>query len=98
MKVITICGSLKYQNIMMEEAQKLTMEGNCVLTPTYPVIKDYKISQEEMNNLKESHLKRIELSDAIYVLNVDNYIGESISIEIDYATILNKEIIYYTDK
>ena len=98
MKVITICGSLKYQNIMMEEAQKLTMEGNCVLTPTYPVIKDYKISQEEMNNLKESHLKRIELSDAIYVLNVDNYIGESTSIEIDYATSLNKEIIYYTDK
>ena len=86
MKVITICGSLKYQNIMMEEAQKLTMEGNCVLTPTYPVIKDYKISQEEMNNLKESHLKRIELSDAIYVLNVDNYIGESTSIEIDYAS------------
>ena len=98
MKVITICGSLKNQNIMMEEAQKLTMEGNCVLTPTYPTIKDYKISQEEMNNLKESHLKRIELSDAIYVLNVDNYIGESTSIEIDYATILNKEIIYYTDK
>ena len=98
MKVITICGSLKNQNIMMEEAQKLTMEGNCVLTPTYPVIKDYKISQEEMNNLKESHLKRIELSDAIYVLNVDNYIGESTSIEIDYASSLNKEIIYYTDK
>ena len=98
MKVITICGSLKYQSIMMEEAQKLTMEGNCVLTPTYPVIKDYKISQEEMNNLKESHLKRIELSDAIYVLKVDNYIGESTSIEIDYATSLNKEIIYYTDK
>ena len=46
MKVITICGSLKYQNIMMEEAQKLTMEGNCILTPTYPVIKEYKISQK----------------------------------------------------
>ena len=44
MKIITICGSLKYQNIMMEVAQKLTMEGNCVLTPTYPVIKDYTTS------------------------------------------------------
>ena len=51
-----------------------------------------------MNNLKESHLKRIELSDAIYVLNIDNYIGESTSIEIDYATSINKEIIYYTDE
>ena len=98
MKIITICGSLKYQNIMMEVAQKLTMEGNCVLTPTYPVIKEYNITEIEMNNLKESHLKRIELSDAIYVLNVDNYIGESTKKEIDYATSLNKEIIYYTDK
>ena len=62
------------------------------------ILKEYNITEIEMNNLKESHLKRIELSDAIYVVNVDNYIGESTKKEIDYATSLNKEIIYYTDK
>lgn len=98
MKVITICGSLKFTDKMMECAQTLTMQGNCVLTPTYPILKEYNITEIEINNLKESHLKRIELSDAIYVLNVDNYIGESTKKEIDYAASLNKEIIYYTDK
>ena len=40
MKIITICGSLKFQKEMMEMAQKLAFEGNCVLTPTYLVLKD----------------------------------------------------------
>ena len=37
------------------------------------------------------------MSDAILALNIDNYIGESTKLEIDYAKKLNKEIIYYTD-
>ena len=31
------------------------------------------------------------------VVNVNNYIGESTKLEIDYANKLNKNIIYYTD-
>lgn len=46
---------------------------------------------------KEAHFKRIELSDAILVVNINNYIGESTNLEIDYAKKLGKEIIYYTD-
>ncbi len=29
MKVITICGSLKFQNEMMSVSEKLSLEGNC---------------------------------------------------------------------
>ena len=47
--------------------------------------------------LKEEHFKRIELSDAILVVNVNNYVGESTNLEIEYAKRLRKEIIYYTD-
>ena len=36
MKVITICGSLKFQKEMMIVAE-LALEGNCVLTPVYPI-------------------------------------------------------------
>lgn len=46
---------------------------------------------------KEAHFKRIELSDAILVVNVNNYIGDSTKLEIEYAKKLRKEIIYYTD-
>ena len=47
--------------------------------------------------MKEAHFKRIELSDAILLVNINNYIGKSTNLEIDYAKKLGKEIIYYTD-
>lgn len=95
MKVITICGSLKYEADMKLVAEKLALEGNCVLTPVFPVSKDIKISKEQMNNLKEAHFKRIEMSDEVYVVNKDGYIGDSTKLEIEYATKLNKVIRYY---
>ena len=97
MKIITICGSLKFQKEMMEMAQKLALEGNCVLTPTYPVIKDITISNEQIKHLKDEHLKKIELSDSIFVIDVNNYIGDSTNLEIEYAKRLGKEIIYYSN-
>ena len=97
MKIITICGSLKFQKEMMIEAQKLSLMGNCVLTPIYPVIENIKITKEELQFLKEEHFKKIELSDSIFVINKDNYIWDSTKSEIEYARSLNKEIIYYMD-
>lgn len=95
MKIITICGSLKFQKEMMEIAQKLALNGNCILTPIYPVLEDFKISKEQIENLKKAHFKRIELSDAIFVINVNNYIGDSTNLEIEYAKSLGKEVLYY---
>ena len=97
MKVITLCGSLKFQKEMMTVAEKMALEGYCILTPVYPVSEDIEINKEQLIKLKESHFKRIELSNAILVVNINNYIGESTNLEIDYAKKLGKEIIYYTD-
>lgn len=97
MKVITLCGSLKFQKEMMVVAEKLALNGNCILTPTYPVMENIEKTQEQLEILKEAHFRRIELSDAILVVNVNNYIGTSTKLEIDYAKKLNKEIVYYTD-
>ena len=97
MKIITICGSLKFQKEMMEMAEKMALDGNCVLTPTYPVSNNLNITDNQLKKLKEEHYKRIELSDIILVMNVNNYIGESTSLEIKYATKLGKEIIYYNN-
>ena len=97
MKTITLCGSLKFQKEMMIVAEKMALEGNCILTPVYPTIENLKRSEEQLKKLKEEHFKRIELSDAILVINVNNYIGNSTNIEIEYAKELGKEIIYYTD-
>ena len=97
MKIITICGSLKFQKEMMIETQKLALQGFCVLTPTYPVLENIEITKEQLQLLKEEHFKKISLSDAILVINKDNYIGKSTKLEIEYAKQLNKKIIYYSD-
>ena len=45
--------------------------------------------------IDKMHKEKIKLSDAILVVNVDGYIGNSTKSEIEYAKSLNKEIIYY---
>lgn len=94
-KVITICGSLKFEKQMLEQAVKLELEGNCVLNVVFPVSKDKDAyTKEQIELLDKMHRQRIEMSDAIFVINVDGYIGESTKNEIEYAKKLNKEIIY----
>lgn len=97
MKIITLCGSLEFQKEMMKVAEKIALDGYCVLTPVYPVLENIERTEEQLIKLKEAHFKRIELSDAILVVNINNYIGDSTKLEIDYAKKLGKEIIYYTD-
>ena len=97
MKIITLCGSLKFKKEMMTIAEKMALDGYCILTPVYPVSEDIKRTKEQLIKLKEAHFKRLELSDAILVVNINNYIGESTNLEIDYTKKIGKEIIYYTD-
>ena len=97
MKIVTLCGSLKFKKEMMTVAEKMALDGYCVLTPVYPVSEKMDRTKEQLIKLKEAHFKRIELSDAILVVNINNYIGDSTRAEIDYAKKLGKEIIYYTN-
>ena len=90
MRVITICGSLKFQDEIMKVAEKMALDGNCILTSTYPVLENIQITEEQLTKLKESHFKRIELSDAILVVNINNYIGNSTTLEIEYAKKIEK--------
>lgn len=48
MKIITMCGSLKFQKEMMKVAEKIALDGYCVLTPVYPVLEN--IEREPKNN------------------------------------------------
>ena len=85
MKIVTLCGSLKFRKEMMTIAEKMALDGYCILTPVYPVSENMEKTKEQLIKLKEAHFKRIELSDAILVVNINNYIGDSTKLEIDYA-------------
>ncbi len=98
MKVITVCGSLKFKEDMIEISERLELEGNCILTPIYPTKAnkdDY--TEEEFAMLGKMHKEKIKLSDAILVMNVGGYIGAGTKSEIEYAKSLGKEILYYID-
>lgn len=97
MKIITLCGSLKLKKEMMTIAENMSLKGYCILTPVYPVSENIERTEEQLVKLKEAHFRKIELSDAILVVNVNNYIGDSTKLEIEYARELGKKIIYYTD-
>lgn len=98
MKVVTLCGSMRFQNEMMEIAEKLAREGECVLTLVYMVMKDCEISEEEVKRLKLEQFKRIELANEIFVVNVDGYVGESTMAEIEFAKRNGKRVRFSQPK
>ena len=99
MKIITVCGSLRFIKEIMEITEKMELQGNCMLVPIYNPSKSSKddFTEEEALTLEKIHKERIKLTDAILVVNVDGYIGNSTKNEIEFAKSLDKEIIYYTD-
>ena len=95
-KVITLCGSTRFKTEFLEMLEILTLCGWVVLLPGYfGHCARFPISDEVKESLDALHKKKIDMSDAIYVLNIDGYIGESTRSEIEYAILHNKEIIYY---
>ncbi len=94
MKVVTICGSMRYAADMQRIARELTCNnGWCVLQCVYDT--SLPVDASEKSKLKDAHLKRIDISDAIYVVNISGYIGSSTKDEISYALAHNKEVIYH---
>lgn len=97
MKIITVCGSLKFMKEIMEITEQMDLQGNCMLSIVYPTKDKDDYSEEEITMLNRMHKERIRISDAILVVDVNHYIGESTRSEIEFAKSLNKEIMYYTD-
>ena len=92
-KVVTICGSIKFSNEMIKIATELQMnEGYAMIQPVYNV-DGLEYERFDLENLGRIHRKKIDISDAIYVVNVNGYIGISTKKEIEYAKSLGKEIL-----
>lgn len=105
-KVITLCGSTRFKREFLEVQKKLTLEGNIVISVG---LFGHSGDNEVWDNMDEGtltktkimlddmHKRKIDMSDAIYVINVGGYIGESTKSEIEYACLTNKEIMYLED-
>ena len=91
-KIVTICGSMRFKDKMIEIAKDLEIKNKYVVIQC--VYSDNKFSEDEQSILADLHYKKIDISDAIFVVNVDGYIGNSTNIEIEYAKNLGKEVMY----
>lgn len=92
-KVVTICGSMKFEKEMIEIAQDLELKYGYVVIQCIYFPKEKKLTKKEKELVSQNHFKKIDISDAIYVVNVNGYIGESTKKEIEYARTLQKEIL-----
>lgn len=94
-KVVTLCGSTKFKQQFREAEAELALQGVIVLSLGFFEQSDgIKITEEQEKLFAELHFHKIDLSDEIFVINVNGYIGESTSKEIEYATRQGKKVTY----
>lgn len=96
--IITICGSSKFKKEILDSARVLTLDNHIVLAPfVFHHTDEEELTAEAKIRLDNLHKQKINMSDAIFVVNVDGYIGESTYSEIDWAHRMNKEIYFLID-
>jgi hypothetical protein len=99
-KVITLCGSVKFWDEYIRQNAVLTLQGNIVLSCGHSLKEGYEdiLVDLPIDDVKRDldflHLRKIDLSDEIFVLNVGGYIGDSTQREIEYALSTGKKVKY----
>ena len=96
-KVITLCGSTRFKEDFERVNRNLTLSGNIVISVGCFGHAGDTISEEQKIMLDDIHKRKIDMADAIYVINKDGYIGSSTRSEIQYALRTGKQIIYMED-
>ena len=96
-KVITLCGSTRFKDDFERINKELTLLGNIVISVGCFGHSGDTFTEEQKIMLDDIHKRKIDMADAIYVINKDGYIGSSTRSEIQYALRLGKQIIYMED-
>lgn len=94
--VITLCGSTRFKEQFLEAQKCLTLEGNIVISVgLFGHSGDEEVwtpgTKEMLDNM---HKRKIDMADAIFIINVGGYIGSSTCSEIEYAKANGKEVLY----
>ena len=98
-KVVTLCGSTKFKEQYLEVQKRLTLEGNIVISVgLFGHSGDDEVwTKGTKAMLDDMHLRKIDMADEIFVINVGGYIGESTRREIAYAKENGKSVRYLED-
>ena len=94
--IVCLCGSTRFKELFLQVNRDFTKQGVIVLMPGVWEHAGDKVTDKEKEQLDHLHRQKIAMSDAIYVVNPDGYIGESTKKEIEFAKSLNK-VTWYLD-
>jgi len=101
---ITICGSIKFFDQMLEAKRKLEKMDHTILMPVKADGVDYwsednttRVQAKKQFEFISEHMDKIDKSDAILVVNItkgdiENYIGANTFLEIGFAHYRDKKI------
>ena len=94
--VVTLLGSsTKFKDEFKRLEKELTLQGEIVISLGFFNEKEDFIPTDEQKNMLVQMMKqKIEMSDKLFVINPNGYIGQHTRDEIEYAKSLGKEIIY----
>lgn len=98
--IITLCGSTKFKAQFEEVNRRLTWSGWIVLSvgSFHHSEKDHDVAGQIIARkvkLDGLHKEKIEMSQAVVIIDPTCYIGESTQSELDFATQLKKPIYWY---
>lgn len=97
LEVVTICGSMRFANEMKKIALLLEKTHNMSVLQCVYNEEEIKLSDEEIKKLNEAHYRKIQIADAIYVVNLNGYIGEQVRREIAFAEKIGKKVIFHSN-
>jgi len=90
---ITLCGSTRYMGVFHKANLLLTLAGHAVYSVATSVHgESVKITDEQKIVLDKVHKLKIDHSDAVVILDMDNYVGVSTRSELQHAIDKGKEI------
>jgi len=104
-KVITMCGSSRFCDKMAVIAWLLERDEGAItlslhLLPSWYTTVESHLAEEEgvAGAMDVLHLCKIDMSDEIYVVDWEGYVGDSTRNEIEYAKSWGKRIRYFSSE
>lgn len=103
-KIVVLCGSSKFCDLMAVCAWFIERDENAITMGLHFLpqwyakdIPDHLAEVEGVaKGMDRLHLYKIDLADEIFVVNFQDYIGESTTNEVHYATGKSIKIRWYT--
>lgn len=94
-KVVCLSGSTRFRDVFLTTDRTLTLSGHIVLScGVFSHAEGITLTEGQKADLDALHLAKIDLADAVFVINPGGYLGTSTRAEIAYAQSRGKPVTY----